>query len=264
MPSSSRYGVSRSPGTIASVSTKFGITCTGSWLASAAHFTARRCRAGRRQDGDRVGDAVAPAARAAVSAPMTQRLVIAPVSIAASGKTSWMLNTKRRTAQHGDEPSDQAERERRRHHEHGVDPAEPAPGAQRLDAGEQRVRRGTRRPAEQVGLVVTGERMDRVIEPHGVRSTRHQATRPAGLDAMSAVPGQRGDDVDLVPQRRRARRRCGSSRCRSVRCRARSADRARRSACPTCVVPFADRHERMTSRREAVRRAASPCTGRPR
>jgi len=99
-----------------------------------------------------------------------------------------------RPAGPGHEPTGQAEGQRRRHGEHGVGPLPADEADQRGQHGEAPEGHG---PGGDVGLVGR-ERVD-PGDPTPVGGLgADQAPVPAVLDAVMAVPGQRGDDVQPV------------------------------------------------------------------
>ena len=128
---------------------------------------------------------------------MIRLFVIAPVSTAASGNTSWMLkiNGPRRTrwvtqpvspmVNGGDMAMTASTRPPRSE-------ASPASALKPTNPAARRTR---------FRLSPPGNGFTRVIEPHSVRSRRtHLPSQPC-FDRMVAVPGQRGDDVNLVAER---------------------------------------------------------------
>ena len=200
MPSSARYAVEPVAGRIASVSTKFGITCTRSTWAGrtlAATLPAQVVAEHRHRVGAVVADALEPARRRAI----IRRLLMAPVRTAASGNTSWMLNTsgarRHRPASHPVRPSVSggdiaSTTSARRNH---------PPARSAGHAGERGEPGEADRAPHQVRLVAAGERVDA-----GDRAPRrglgaHPPPGPARFDAVLAVPGQGGDDVQLVAER---------------------------------------------------------------
>ena len=141
---------------------------------------------------------------------MTRRSVMAPVSTAASGNTSWMLNTSGARRSELASPAGETERERRRHRDHRVDAPNQPPArrpARPASSDEPDERRAL--GASRLRLSSPGNGCTRVIDPHRVRSRADQPAAPARLDRVVAVPGQRGDDVHLVAERRQLVRRCG-------------------------------------------------------
>ena len=128
---------------------------------------------------------------------MIHLFVIAPVSTAASGNTSWMLKTSgpRRTRW-------------------VTQPVRPI-----VSGGDMAITASTRPPRSDVNpasalkptnpaarrarlrLSPPGNGLTRVIEPHSVRSRRTHLPSQPGSTAWSRYHGQRGDDVHLVAER---------------------------------------------------------------
>ena len=196
MPSSARYGVIRSAGRIRFVSTKLGMVCTRS--ARAARELADDVGPEVvRQHGDGVGHPVAgPLERPGGGdhAGVRDRTGLD----GGVGEHVLDVEDERGAVGPGHDPSRQAHRQRGRHRDHGVDPPEPAAGAEAGPAGQDREAGEPRRPPEQVATVAARER---VHPPHAPPVGPVRARRPAGpagLDGVGAVPRQRGDDVQLV------------------------------------------------------------------
>ena len=127
-----------------------------------------------------------------------RRLVTAPVATAASGNTSWTLNTSgQRCAQATSRPvtpivsgGDMAMTASAR--------SQPTPGGDAAAEGERRETGEPERPPDEVALVLAGERID-----PGDRSPRAVSCRPIsaghpGSTRCWRYHGQRRDDVEVV------------------------------------------------------------------
>ena len=185
---------------------------------------------------------------------MTRRSVMAPVSTAASGKTSWMLNTSgprwahattrpvRPIVSGGDIAITASAR---RNQPPAPSPAQPASSEKPAKPTARRAR---------LRLSDARERVDATDRPPRLRVPAHSRPPPPRLDGVV-------DGTTAARRRRAARahgppapRRCASAPGRSARCRARSAARARRSATAAPATP--------TSQRRGIggrrRRSAAP------
>ena len=113
-----------------------------------------------------------------------------------------MLNTKRCPMRELGRPAGEPERERRRHRDDCVDAPEPSTGPQAGKAGQQREPEKAECSARQVASVIARERVDAGDRSPIRRLAADQPSRPARLDGVVAVPGQRSHDMRLVTARR--------------------------------------------------------------
>ena len=136
-------------------------------------------RGGRRTAPSRRRRGGSSTARARPATAITQRLVMAPVSTAASGKTSWTLNTCGARCDQATSRPVSAHRQRRRHGDHGVRPAQPATGAEPGPGRRaRRTRRSRRRARARLRLSAPGNGWTRRIEPHARRLAARSVDRP--------------------------------------------------------------------------------------
>ena len=184
-PSSARYGVARSAGTIASVSTKLGITCTVSAAADLGDDVVAQVVG---EHGDGVGGEVAHPLEVPCCGddrPVRDRTGLD----GGVGEDVLDVEHHRAAAQPARDPPGEPERERRRHRDHRTRSAEPPARPQAQEAGEQRVGGEAECPPEEIRLVAAREGVD-----PGDRSPRRSARCGRGdrpSPARSGAPDTR-------------------------------------------------------------------------
>ncbi|CAB4796439.1 unannotated protein [freshwater metagenome] len=113
------------------------------------------------------------------------------------GEDILNVEHQRATTNNFHQPADESVGQRRRHRQHAVD----STTTNTADHSERAEPAKTKRPAKQIGLVGARKRVHPCDGTPLSLFATNEATSPVRLDGMVAIPGQRGDHMDLVTQR---------------------------------------------------------------